>query len=313
MAHDSGPTLTQAKAVPKIESVSVIICTYESRSRLEITLPTWDNLLMVREVVIVDANSSDSTAEFVFEVQTRSRAAVKLVNAPLQGLANARNIGSKTATSEFLLHAGPDNIMPPETLIEMLRLLQTYSLVSCSTRLIEPVRYFDRAHDLSKRRLLTGPILTAVGTPYIASRNLFADFPFNEAMKHADDTELCGRLVSRGHRIYRTQFPCHEVGFTSLKDLRERWSRWGASDSQFHNEKKANWSAARRLKSLNRAFIAEVVEPARALSLSQYLYGLPFFLTAWLFRAFGRIRELMVRRALPRRNRMRSRDLGQSL
>ncbi len=272
-------------------AVSVVICTYESLLRLQVTLPTWGALQGVAEVIVVDAFSTDGTDGYIRSQEASYPVPLMLVSSPLEGLAKARNVGSRVCSGEHILHAGPDNIVPQETFFEMLQLLETNSLVSCSTRLLEHHGYLDRAHELSKRRLLTGPIFSAVGTPYVGQKSLFKEFPFNDAMKHADDAELCARLLGAGHRIYRTSNVCFETGFTSLKDLRERWSRWGASDAQFHQNMRAHWGYRRRLRSLNRAFVAEVVEPARALRPHEYMFGLPFFLTAFFFRAIGRIHE----------------------
>lgn len=274
---------------PPARTVSVVICAHRSRHRLEKTLPPWAALSRVHEVIVVDAPSGDGTAELVRTVAEHAPIPVRLISAPLRGLANARNVGTAAATGEHVLHAGPDNILPGPVLEEMLEKLAVYDLVSCSTVLAEPRSYFDRAHDLSKRRLPVGEILTAVGTPYVAPRRLFIENPFNESMRHADDTELCARLLAKELSIYRSSLTCLEVGYTSLSDLRERWGRWGASDSQFHQQMKHAWSVRRRAKSLSRAFIAEVLEPRQVLKASEYVYGLPFFLIAALFRTQGRV------------------------
>jgi glycosyltransferase involved in cell wall biosynthesis len=287
-----GIKVTEALEQPSRRwGVSVVVCSHRSRSRLERTLPAWFELDQVQEVIVVDAPSGDGTAHLVASLAQDCRAAVRLIAAPLRGLANARNLGSRAATCDLVLHAGPDNIVPEGVLEEMIEQLRTHDLVSCSTVLAEPRTYFDRAHDLSKRRLPTGRIRTVVGTPYIARHALFIEHPFNEVMKHADDTELCTRLLAHGLRIYRSPLACLEVGYTSFADLRERWGRWGASDSQFYIEMRDSWTWRRRLRSRFRGFIAEVIEPRRALSRSEYLYGLPFFLLAALFRTGGWLRE----------------------
>ena len=277
-------------------NVSVVICAHRSRQRLEKTLPPWAGLSRVHEVIVVDAPSGDGTSELVRTVAEHAPIPVRLISAPLRGLANARNIGTAAADGQYVLHAGPDNILPSPVLDEMLGKLAVHDLVSCSTVLAEPFSYFDRAHDLSKRRLPVGEILTTVGTPYIARRRLFLENPFNESMEHADDTELCVRLLAKGLSLYRSPLVCLEVGYTSLSDLRERWGQWGTSDSQFHQQMKHVWSGRRRAKSLFRAFIAEILEPRQVLRASEYVYALPFFLIAAFFRTRGRVR-IWLRRA----------------
>jgi glycosyltransferase involved in cell wall biosynthesis len=266
--------------------ISVVVCAHRSRARIERTLPTWLSA-GVGEVVIVDGESDDGTLEAIASIADGATVPVVVRSAPLRGLADARNVGTAASSRPIVLHAGPDNVVPPATLTAMLSRLDHDALVSCTTRLGEVSRYLDRAHDLSKRRLPVGPIATSVGTPYLARRELFERFPFDVAMRQADDTDLCERLRSAGLTIHRCPEACLEFGFTTWADVRERWTRWGAGDAQFYAKMRGSWTPRRRLRSRLRPFTAEVVEPARVLGPLRTAYALPFLVTVATLRWWG--------------------------
>lgn len=279
-------TTPRTGPAPRRQDVSVVVCTHRSAQRLARTLPTWFDL-GVGEVVVVDAHSDDGTDDVLARVGAEHPGRLTVVHAPLLGLAHARNVGTGASQGPLVLHAGPDNVMPGATLDAMLEALRGDDLVSCTTRLGEVRSYLDRAHDLAKRRLPVGPIVTAVGTPYVARRELYERFPFDVAMRHADDKDLCGRLLDAGLTIRRCPEACLEYGFTTWADLRERWTRWGSGDAQFYAKMRGGWTWRRRLRSRLRPITAEVIEPARVLGPARTLYTLPFLLSACTLRWWG--------------------------
>lgn len=95
--------------------VSVIICCYNSAKRLPTTLEylakqkvkdqlTW-------EIILVDNNSTDTTAEvaLVEWKKHNNNTSFKIVKEPIPGLSNARKKGVEESTGKYLLFCDDDN------------------------------------------------------------------------------------------------------------------------------------------------------------------------------------------------------------
>lgn len=277
-------------AVPSIADVSVVVCSYRSAHQLQRSLPAWLGL-EVGEVILVDAFSDDGTDELVDRLAAEHGERLRVIHAPLRGLADARNVGTAAASGRVVLHAGPDNVVPRATLEAMLARLDTFAFVSCRTRAGEMHGYIDRALDIDKRRLLPGESFTTVGTPHLALRSLYTAYPFDAALRHADDKDFCERIRAAGERIYRCEEECLEYGMTTLADVRRRWLWYGEGDAQFYAKMRDGWSVRRRLRSRMRPFTAHLVEPWRAIDPLTYLRALPFFLLVATLRWAGWMRE----------------------
>lgn len=275
-------------------TVSLVIATFNGASILARTLPS--NLSgPFSQIVVVDGFSTDGTVALIEKLGRKYGNRIVLLQREKKGLANARNHGSRAATGEYVLHAGPDNIITEKTLNAMLLSLSDYALVSCCTELLTPRTYLEKAHALYKRRFSPGE-QSVVGTPYIAMRDLFASFPFDESMINSDDTDLCYRLLKAGKRIYRCNVNCLEQGFDRPSDFAERWSRWGRGDSLFYQKMHSDWTLLRRAISLVHPFRAELLWPMKHMSPLQYLYCLPFLFLACCGRYWGWINHATRRR-----------------
>ena len=66
------------------------------------------------EIVVVDNNSTDQTAELA------GQAGAKVVFEPHNQIARARNAGAQAATGDWLLFLDADTLLPPETLADAL-------------------------------------------------------------------------------------------------------------------------------------------------------------------------------------------------
>ncbi len=275
-------------ALPKI---SLVVATFNSASMLAETVP--HNLdAGFSEIVIIDGFSKDNTVDVIRELEERFKHRIIFKQIPKKGLANARNNGTANSTCELVMHAGPDNFFTSDTLSEMVRLCGEYSLVSCRTELAVVNGYLEKVHSIYKRRYRSGK-QTMVGTPYLAKRELFIAFPFNEKMLNSDDTEFCDRLVNANKAIYRAEVACLETGFNGLPEIIERWMRWGRGDALFYREKSNKWTIRRKIKSLLHPFNAEIVDIKQDVSISEYIYILPFIVFVTKLRYAGWLRFLL--------------------
>jgi glycosyltransferase involved in cell wall biosynthesis len=149
-----------------------------------------------REIIVVDNNSTDGTAEIA------RRAEARVVFEPINQIARARNAGAGVATGDWLLFVDADTYVNACTLAEMLAFIDTATCVGGGTLL----RY-DRP-DLVARCfvLLSNPIIRCLKlTPgcFIFCRgDVFRALGgFSEAMFAGEDADF-GRRLWRWSRTH---------------------------------------------------------------------------------------------------------------
>jgi glycosyltransferase involved in cell wall biosynthesis len=105
--------------------VSVLVCTYNRRPFLEKLIESISDQLPASfplEVLIIDNNSKDGTAEYGQGVAAADPT-FRYVFEGRQGLSHARNAGARAARHEFLLYLDDDAVLPPHYLATLGRLL----------------------------------------------------------------------------------------------------------------------------------------------------------------------------------------------
>ena len=262
--------------------LSVAIATLNSREILAKSLTEWLRL-PIRELVVIDGGSEDDTVSLLKEL-TRGDQRIKFVTDSRPGLALARNIGSRLSTSALVLHAGPDNIVPNETLHAMILALDEASLVTCRTVVSSGTWLSNLILNVSKSRLAAGNDVKVAGTPYIGRRELFTQHPFDESVRDSDDTFFCQEIRSRGHKIVRVDLFCFESGFESFKSLKGRYLRWGRSDAEYYVRMSSSMPLLDRVRSFTRAFWVEAVVPIRYSRLDHFLAAFPALIVFGLLR-----------------------------
>jgi len=102
-------------------SFSVIIPAYNEEQLLPATLTSlhkaMDTLGLQGEVIIVDNNSTDNTAQIAKDH------GAKVVFEPFRQIAKARNRGAGIARSNIFIFLDADTILPPQLLQKSLQLL----------------------------------------------------------------------------------------------------------------------------------------------------------------------------------------------
>jgi len=99
-------------------SVSIIICCYNSSSRIQATLEhlaAQANLENEIEIILVDNNSTDGTSELASKiwVQLNCNFALKIINEPKPGLTHAREAGISASVGDIILFCDDDNSFNP--------------------------------------------------------------------------------------------------------------------------------------------------------------------------------------------------------
>lgn len=113
-----------------IHSFSIIICCYNASKRLPTTLEYLSKLDidgLQCELIVVDNNSSDNSAEVVNNLwhnKFNNPFELKLLKQPTPGKTNAWNLGVNNANGDYLVMCDDDNWLPKDYLKKALIVLQ---------------------------------------------------------------------------------------------------------------------------------------------------------------------------------------------
>lgn len=252
--------------------VSAVVCTMNSISGIERCLVSLRDS-GVRELIVVDANSTDGTREIA------ARLADLVLDDPGTGLGNARNLGVARTTKPLILNMGSDNVMPAEQLQRMINALVDgdYQGVSAQT-VIEGRDYPSRGLNAwRKGRFLVGPA-AVIGTPTLFDGELLRAHPYDATRVFSDDSELCERWSAQfGARFAISDAYVTEIGKTSWDEVRIRCRMYGISDAEvFRHGREGGWSTARQLQSLMYPARVDFLRPISNLPVREAVTAAPF-------------------------------------
>jgi len=159
------------------------------------------------EVIVVDNNSTDKTADLA------RQAGARVVFEPINQIGRARNAGAAVATGEWLLFVDADSILNPGLLSEILQLIEEGRCVGCgSTIHMEGLPWW--AHWGLKLWTVTSVTFRwAAGALLVCRSDAFREVGgFNEALYAADEITLSRQLRQWGRRrglefVILTKFP----------------------------------------------------------------------------------------------------------
>lgn len=123
-------------------TLSLIIATYNGAKKLPTTLESLKHQRLERslwEVVVVNNNSADNTAEVVVQFASENPdIALRLVDEHKQGLSHARNRGIDEAKGDYLVIIDDDEIASPELLLQYHDFFDTHPHVVAAGGRITP-------------------------------------------------------------------------------------------------------------------------------------------------------------------------------
>jgi GT2 family glycosyltransferase len=193
-----------------LPAVSAIV---RAHNRRDLTLLTLDRLaeIPLAEVVVVDNDSSDGTAEAV-----RARGDVRLIELGENAGIRAANVGARAARADFLLLVDDDSHPVPGALERLLEAFERVPQLAIAAGRIREVDPSGRAAapgkgpDVFEWFLGRGRSAGPEGIPaffFPASGALIRREPFlaaggfREALFQAVEQELTTRLVAMGHEV----------------------------------------------------------------------------------------------------------------
>lgn len=208
--------------------ISVIVCTY---NRSESLIKTLDSLVQLWappglswELIVVDNNSTDDTAEVVRTFAEASSFNVRYVFEMNQGLSYARNAGIRVAGGDIVAFTDDDVSVDPGWLCELQKIFDQFGCVGVGGRIVPvwigqkpPWLKLDGAYSLRSGTVVSfdhGGEPCELSTPPVGANMAFKKVAFekhgffrtelgkrgNDAMT-GEDTEFCTRLSRAGDRI----------------------------------------------------------------------------------------------------------------
>lgn len=185
------------------------------------------------EVIIVDGNSTDNTAEILDKYKRH----IKIRNCPCANLSMSRNIGIAMADSNYIAFIDDDAIPEPEWLTNIMKKFDREDVAAVGG----PV-YDNHGIDFQKKRF----IINRFVNDYSKSKLPIHSFPhsfefygvigcnsifrkdyvlkvggFNEQYDYfLDETELCSRLIDYGYRIEYSEnaFVHHKYSTSAIRN-----------------------------------------------------------------------------------------------
>jgi len=255
------------------KEVSAVICTWNAENIIEQCLTSLRKN-NVGEIVLVDASSTDKTREIA------SSYVDEILTDPQEGLARARNIGIAKTKGKYVLNCGSDNVLSEGTLLKMLKWLieHNFSGVSAVTHLKNSQEsYLAKAMNWYKQARFFSGERGVIGTPTLFRADLLKQYPYDDKMGWSDDSDLCDRLRSKGHRFAISDALVLEIGSESINSVIYRWKGYGRSDWEIYTKYSGTWGPRRKLKSFLHPLRVELIQPflrtkgSRRLDLSPFL------------------------------------------
>ena len=180
-------------------SISVVIPTYNRKSRLERALNSVLNqILQPIEIIVVDDGSEDGTAELVMEKYP----SVKIIRQNNRGVSAARNHGIRCSRGDWIAFLDSDDEWDPRKLLEQERLVQCTPkrlLIHTDEKwirngtLISQRRYHKKSGGLLFIRSLSRCLISP--SSVMLNRSLFEKYGlFDENLPACEDYDLWLRI-----------------------------------------------------------------------------------------------------------------------
>lgn len=231
-----------------MNGVSVIVCCYNSASRIEETLNFIAQQkiidLIFWEVIVVNNASKDSTKEKVnqFIHNLNDNLQFRLIDEQLPGLINARNCGIRNATYDLIIFCDDDNHLDEnyvETAFQLMNRLPNVAIAGgwCKPKLsLDPGKWIEpnyAALAIEKSARNEGDVNWVFGAGMIVRKEIFQLLKqrgiellltgrVEGKQTSGDDAELCQIVKFLGYRVYYSPnlILHHKVSSTRLT----RWS-----------------------------------------------------------------------------------------
>lgn len=152
------------------------------------------------EVIVVDNNSTDKTAELA------AQAGAKVVFEPINQIGRARNTGAAAATGEWLLFVDADSLLNPGMAADILQMIETGKYVGCGSVMHMPNCPWWGTAILQFWSVISVTFSWASGALVVCRADAFREVGgFNQDLFAADEIDL-SRLLKKWGRKHGLKF-----------------------------------------------------------------------------------------------------------
>jgi len=239
--------------ISSILDVSVVVCTMNAANTIVECLKSIKEN-NPREIILVDAHSTDGTQELAKPYITKE------YEDPGLGLAMARNIGLEHANGKYICYVGPDNILQSGTLRYCIDYLNKHNHIGVSTQTIiknSSSSYLSHVMNLYKKARLFPGLRSVIGTPQLFISDILRKNKFDENMTWSDDSDLCFRLLQLGYTFGIADTFVYETGTDNIVSVLRRWKGYGLSDFEYYRKYSRKWKLKRKIVSFLHPFLSE--------------------------------------------------------
>jgi GT2 family glycosyltransferase len=220
--------------------ISIIIPTYNRISTLKQVIRSYTIQKQVREILVVDDASTDTTKEFITTLKELDNRVMSITNTRRQGSPAARNVGVKHSSGDFILFGEDDLRLAPDYTEKLLLSLKENDCSIVAGRILYPLPGETDAEVLSrtskkivqridKFRIMydaSSPAPGDIEAPFIHSislikREVFDDVHFDEdyaGNAYREETDFYLRARRLGHRIF---YSPHALCFHLPREVRK--------------------------------------------------------------------------------------------
>jgi len=212
------------------QDVSVVILTRNSARTIRLCL---ESIIRERprEVLIVDASSSDSTLGII------GRYGVRVIVARLNSLGYSRKLGVEAAKGKFVMFVDSDVVLSRGCVLAMKRELRENGWVGVHARLLSTgtASYWQRAEDRAmRRRNQIGPKIRIGTAAALFYRNVLVRYPFDVNLKESsEDRDLSFRIVRDGYHVGVSGAYAYHLRKSDFPAFAIRLFRYGLGDAAF--------------------------------------------------------------------------------
>ena len=155
------------------------------------------------EVIVVDNNSTDKTAELA------TQAGAKVVFEPINQIGRARNSGATAATGEWLLFVDADSLLNPGMVADILNMIESGQYVGCGSVMHMPDLPWWGKAAIQLWTVFSVVFHWASGALVVCRADAFREVGgFNQELFAADEIDLSQLLIKWGRK--------HGLKFTIL-------------------------------------------------------------------------------------------------
>ncbi|SET64742.1 Glycosyl transferase family 2 [Nitrosomonas marina] len=152
------------------------------------------------EVIVVDNNSTDNTAELA------RKAGARVVFEPINQIGRARNAGAAVAKGDWFLFVDADSLLNPDMIADILKLIDSGKFVGCGSVMHMPGSPWLGTLILKIWTVISVTFAWASGALIVCRADAFRDVGgFNLDLYAADEIDL-SRLLKKWGRKRRLKF-----------------------------------------------------------------------------------------------------------